>query len=75
LAAQIATTLVNAYLDHNFKQKYEAINRSGWMEQQLAELKGQVRKITTGDGGLTSRNIKLPTPGTSKSSKSKCLPI
>ena len=44
LAAQIATTLVNAYLDHNFKQKYEAINRSGWMEQQLAELKGQVEK-------------------------------
>jgi capsular exopolysaccharide synthesis family protein len=44
LAAQVATTLVNVYLDHNFKQKYEAINRSGWMEQQLADLKGQVEK-------------------------------
>jgi polysaccharide biosynthesis transport protein len=44
LAAQVATTLVNDYLDHNFKQKYEAINRSGWMDQQLADLKDKVEK-------------------------------
>jgi capsular exopolysaccharide synthesis family protein len=44
LAAQVATTLVNNYLDHNFKQKYEAINRSGWMDQQLADLKDKVEK-------------------------------
>ena len=44
LAAQVATTLVNNYLDHNFKQKYEAINRSGWMDQQLADLKEKVEK-------------------------------
>src|SRR5215475_14976484 len=44
LAAQVATTLVNNYLDHNFKQKYEAINRSGWMDEQLADLKDKVEK-------------------------------
>src|SRR5262249_24090119 len=44
LAAQVATTLVNHYLDHNFKQKYEAINRSGWMDEQLADLKNKVEK-------------------------------
>jgi polysaccharide biosynthesis transport protein len=44
LAAQVATTLVNNYLDYNFKQKYEAINRSGWMDQQLADLKDKVEK-------------------------------
>ena len=44
LAAQVATTLVNVYLEHNFKEKYEAISRSGWMKQQLAELKETVEK-------------------------------
>jgi succinoglycan biosynthesis transport protein ExoP len=43
-AAQIATTLVDNYLDYNFRQKYEAIHRSGWMEHQLSELKGKVEK-------------------------------
>jgi polysaccharide biosynthesis transport protein len=44
LAAQVATGLVNNYLDYNFRQKYEAIRRSGWMEQQLDELKANVEK-------------------------------
>jgi succinoglycan biosynthesis transport protein ExoP len=44
LAAQVATSLVNNYLDYNFRQKYEAIRRSGWMEQQLDELKANVQK-------------------------------
>jgi succinoglycan biosynthesis transport protein ExoP len=43
-AAQVATSLVNNYLDYNFRQKYEAIRRSGWMEQQLDELKAKVEK-------------------------------
>jgi succinoglycan biosynthesis transport protein ExoP len=44
LTAQVATTLANTYLDANFRQKDEAIRRSGWMEQQLGELKSQVEK-------------------------------
>src|ERR1700676_2259507 len=44
LAAQVATGLVHNYLDYNFRQKDEAIRRSGWMEKQLAELKDNVEK-------------------------------
>ena len=44
LSAQVANALANTYLDYNFRQKYEAIRRSGWMEQQVAELKNDVQK-------------------------------
>ncbi len=44
LAAQVANAFVNNYLDYNFRQKYEAIRRSGWMEQQLSEMKANVEK-------------------------------
>jgi len=44
LAAQVATGLVQGYLDYNFRVKDEAIRRSGWMEKQLAELKDNVEK-------------------------------
>lgn len=40
----VTTTLVNAYLDDNFREKYEAIRRSGWMDEQLAEAKDRVKK-------------------------------
>ncbi len=43
LAAQVATTLVNNYIDYNFRQKYDATRQaSAWMEQQLDELKAKV---------------------------------
>ncbi len=42
LSARVATGLANAYLDYNFRQKYEAIRRSGWMEQQVEELRKNV---------------------------------
>jgi polysaccharide biosynthesis transport protein len=44
LAAQAATSLVNGYLEYNFRQKDEAIRRSGWMEQQMEALKANVEK-------------------------------
>ena len=44
LAAQVATSLVNGYLEYNFRQKDEAIRRSGWMEQQMEALKANVEK-------------------------------
>jgi polysaccharide biosynthesis transport protein len=44
LAAQVATALAKNYLDYNFRQKYDAIGRSGWMQQQLDELKTKVEK-------------------------------
>ncbi|MDQ6651843.1 MAG: polysaccharide biosynthesis tyrosine autokinase, partial [Acidobacteriota bacterium] len=44
LAAKVATNLVENYLDYNFRQKDEAIRRSGWMDQQLVELKSNVEK-------------------------------
>jgi polysaccharide biosynthesis transport protein len=44
LAAQVANSLVNNYLDYNFRQKYDAIRRSGWMEQQLSELKTKMEQ-------------------------------
>jgi succinoglycan biosynthesis transport protein ExoP len=44
VAAQVATGLVNGYLEYNFRQKDEAIRRSGWMEQQMELLKANVEK-------------------------------
>jgi len=44
LAAQVATRLVNGYLEYNFREKDEAIRRSGWMEQQEDALKANVEK-------------------------------
>ena len=43
LAARVSTTLVNNYIDYNFRQKYDATRQaSAWMEQQLDELKAKV---------------------------------
>lgn len=43
LAAQVATSLVNNYIDYSFRLKYEATRQaSAWMEQQLDELKAKV---------------------------------
>jgi capsular exopolysaccharide synthesis family protein len=45
LAAQVANTLVNNYIEYNFRKKYDATRQaSGWMEQQLDELKAKVEK-------------------------------
>jgi capsular exopolysaccharide synthesis family protein len=43
LAAQVATSLVNNYIEYSFRQKYDATRQaSAWMEQQLDELKAKV---------------------------------
>jgi len=45
LAATVANTLVENYLDYNFREKYDATRQaSGRMEQQLDELKAKVEK-------------------------------
>jgi capsular exopolysaccharide synthesis family protein len=45
VAAQAANALVNNYSEYNFHQKYDATRQaSGWMEQQLDELKAKVEK-------------------------------
>ena len=45
LAAQVANTLINNYIEYNFRKKYDATRQaSGWMEQQLDELKAKVEK-------------------------------
>ena len=45
LAADVASALVNNYVDYNFREKYDATRQaSGWMEQQLDELKAKVEK-------------------------------
>ena len=45
LAAQVANTLVNNYIEYDFHKKYDATRQaSGWMEQQLDELKAKVEK-------------------------------
>jgi polysaccharide biosynthesis transport protein len=44
VAALVATSVVNGYLEYNFRQKDEAIRRSGWMEQQMEALKANVEK-------------------------------
>jgi capsular exopolysaccharide synthesis family protein len=44
-AARAANALVNNYNEYNFHQKYDATRQaSGWMEQQLDELKAKVEK-------------------------------
>ncbi len=45
LAAQVSSSLVTNYVDYNFREKYDATRQaSGWMEQQLDELKAKVEK-------------------------------
>jgi succinoglycan biosynthesis transport protein ExoP len=45
LAARVANTLVNNYIEYNFAKKFNATRKaSGWMEQQLDELKAKVEK-------------------------------
>ncbi len=45
LAASAANALMNNYIEYNFKTKYDATREaSGWMEQQLDELKAKVEK-------------------------------
>jgi capsular exopolysaccharide synthesis family protein len=48
LAALVANTLVNNYIEYDFHKKYDATRQaSGWMEQQLDELKAKVEKSQT----------------------------
>jgi capsular exopolysaccharide synthesis family protein len=45
LSAKIASALASNYIEYNFRQKYDATRlASGWMEQQLDELKAKVEK-------------------------------
>ena len=44
LAARVTTSLVNSYLEYNFREKDEAIRRSGWLEQQVESLKTNVEE-------------------------------
>ena len=45
LAAKVSNTLVDNYLDYNFREKYDATRQaSGRMEEQLDELKAKVEK-------------------------------
>src|SRR5207249_8948569 len=45
LAAQVANALANNYVEYNFHTKYDATRQAtGWMEQQLDELKLKVEK-------------------------------
>jgi len=45
LAARVANTLVANYAEYNFRTRYDATRQaSGWMEQQLDELKAKVEK-------------------------------
>jgi capsular exopolysaccharide synthesis family protein len=45
LSAKVANALASAYIEYNFRQKYDATRQaSGWMEQQLDELKAKVEK-------------------------------
>ncbi len=45
LSARIANVLASNYIESNFRQKYDATRlASGWMEQQLDELKAKVEK-------------------------------
>ncbi len=48
LASRGANALVSNYIEDNFRQKYDATRQaSGWMEQQLDELKAKVEKSQT----------------------------
>ncbi len=45
LSTEIANSLANNYIEYNFRQKYDATRQaSGWMEEQLDELKAKVEK-------------------------------
>ena len=45
MAAQVANALATNYIEYNFHQRYDATRQaSGWMEQQLDELKAKVEK-------------------------------
>ncbi|MBZ5513986.1 MAG: polysaccharide biosynthesis tyrosine autokinase [Acidobacteriia bacterium] len=45
LAAQVVNNLINNYIEYNFRKKYDATRQvSGWMEQQLDELKAKVEE-------------------------------
>jgi capsular exopolysaccharide synthesis family protein len=45
LCAKVANSLADNYIEYNFREKYDATRRaSGWMEQQLDELKAKVEK-------------------------------
>lgn len=45
LAARAVNALVNNYVEYNFHEKYDATRQaSGWMEQQLDELKAKVER-------------------------------
>jgi succinoglycan biosynthesis transport protein ExoP len=45
LAASVTNALANNFIEANFRQKYDATRQaSGWMEQQLDELKAKVEK-------------------------------
>src|SRR5439155_7612682 len=42
LAARVVNALINNYIEYNFHTKYDATRQaSGWMEQQLDELKAK----------------------------------
>jgi capsular exopolysaccharide synthesis family protein len=58
LAAQVANALVNNYSEYNFHQKYDATRQaSGWMEQQLDELKAKVEKSQQAMVDYERRNV------------------
>lgn len=45
LAARVANALVSSYAEYNFRTRYDATRQaSGWMEQQLDELKAKVER-------------------------------
>jgi polysaccharide biosynthesis transport protein len=45
LASKVSTALVTNYVDYNFRERYDATRQaSGWMEQQLDELKVKVER-------------------------------
>ena len=45
VASQVANALAANYIEYNFHQRYDATRQaSGWMEQQLDELKAKVEK-------------------------------
>ena len=45
MASDVATALVNNYIEHNFRERYDSTRQvSNWMEQQLGELKLNVER-------------------------------
>ena len=45
IAAHVVNALVEGYIEYNFRAKYDATRQaSGWMEQQLDEMKAKVEK-------------------------------